>query len=74
MADLRITRSGELEVAGIQGASEAGVEFVDAFFLPNMEELYVVDSGRIVIPSKRLDALVASAKAENLTVDVVEGL
>lgn len=68
MSDLTITRSGELMVASIQGETVAGTEFVDGYFPPNTDDLYVVDAGKIILPERELDRLRAAAKKESLTI------
>jgi menaquinone-dependent protoporphyrinogen IX oxidase len=76
MPDLTITRSGELTtVAGVDGETAAGVEFVDAWFPTRPgAQCTVVDSGRLVIEADDVDAVVAGASAKGLEVEVVAGV
>lgn len=64
MADLTITRSGELMVAQIEGATDDGTEFVDAYFADPMT---VVDSGRILLPTDSLPAFESAARERGLS-------
>lgn len=65
MTDLEITRDGELMVAQVEGLTDAGVEFVDAYTSP---QLVVVDSGRIILPYDALDGCLAHADTAGLSV------
>jgi hypothetical protein len=69
MADLEITRDGELMVAQIQGASEEGVEFVDAYFAT--DDIIVVDSGRIIVPLNGLENVYRAAREDGLNWELV---
>jgi hypothetical protein len=74
MADINVIRSGEFEMLNVQGASDEGIEFVDAFVPENTEGgpdfMQVVDSGQIVVRLDALDPLLARAKEWGLEVDV----
>lgn len=65
--DIEVTRdrTGETMVVHLEGLTEAGTEFLDAY---NPLEMVVVDSGRIIIPEQNLDALMESCKRDGLTV------
>ena len=60
MSDLRLTRSGEFMVTLVEGLTEKGVEWVDAYL--GTDQLVVADSGRIVIPSDEQERLMGEAK------------
>jgi len=62
--DLLLTRSNELDVASVQGETEAGVEFVDRWI---QDEMVVMDAGLIIIRGGA-DELKRQALAEGLTV------
>lgn len=65
MADLTLTRNSELEeVVQVEGNTEAGVDFVDAW--PGAME--VVDSGRIILPDDAVPALRQAALRDSLTI------
>jgi hypothetical protein len=52
-------------VVQVEGLTEAGIEFVDAY---TDDELYVVDAGRIIIPEQRLPRLTRWCESEDLRV------
>jgi hypothetical protein len=64
MADLTITRNGELMVAQIEGATDDGTEFVDAYI---GDPMTVVDSGRILLPIGSLPAFEFAARERGLS-------
>ena len=65
MPDLIFSRSGELDVTQVQGETEEGVDFVDAYVGPG--EFTVVDSGRIIVPTANVPEVVAGAVEEGLS-------
>lgn len=65
MTDLTLTRNSELSVTQVEGNTEAGVEFVDAWPGSTME---VVDSGRILLPEDAIPALRQAALRGSLTI------
>jgi len=66
-ADLELTRDGELMVVQVEGTSEQGVEFVDAYQPERADTGYVVvDSGRIILPEAGVEHLLAAAKERGL--------
>lgn len=68
-ADLTLTRNSELSVTQVEGNTEAGVEFVDAWPGSTME---VVDSGRILLPEDAIPALRQAALRGSLTIEYEE--
>lgn len=64
--DLEILRDGEFMIAHVEGTTEAGAEFVDAYL---GEEIVVVDSGRIIVQEDDLDRLLENAAAAGLKVE-----
>lgn len=62
--DLLMTRSNELDVASVQGETEAGIEFVDRWI---QDEMVVADAGLIIIRGGA-DELEHQALEEGLTV------
>lgn len=71
MIDIEVTRSGELMVAGVQGLTDPGVEFVDSFVA---DQIVVVDADRIVIPDELVPHLLALATVAGLAVRQKEGV
>jgi hypothetical protein len=69
MVDLTITRDGELMVAGVQGETARGIDFVDAYV---DEQLVVADSGHVVLPESRIAGLVEQARELGVTYDEVD--
>lgn len=67
-ADLQLTRDGELMVVGVDGDTDAGIEFLDAYIPSRPESLVVADAGRIVVPEAEADLLLAAARARGLTI------
>lgn len=67
MTDLDITRDGEMMVVQIEGATDAGSEFVDSYMPAEPSDLVVVDSGRIILPLAALDTFTAAAREHGLT-------
>jgi hypothetical protein len=65
--DLDITRDGELMLAHIEGQTDVGVEFLDAYMPPQSVDYVVVDSGRIIIPEDAEDDFLAAARERGLT-------
>jgi hypothetical protein len=61
--DLRVTCDSEFEVAQIEGVTERGIEFVDAWLDSKM---VVADAGRIVIPLGQLGHLRRIATSRGL--------
>jgi hypothetical protein len=68
MIDVEITKdaTGETMMVGVQGMTEEGVDFVEAYPTPAL----VVDADRIVVSEDELESLIASAEADGLTVEV----
>lgn len=68
--DIEIVKdaTGEFMVVGVEGLTEAGTDFVDAYVTPDPARLYVVDAGHIVIPEDNASALIASAMEQGLRV------
>lgn len=64
MTDLTFTRSGELDLTQVQGNTDDGVEFVDAYPASMME---VVDSGQIIVPTDDVAAIERAAAERDLT-------
>lgn len=56
--DIDVTRDGALCVVQLEGISDAGVEFVESY---TIEQMAVVDAGRIIIPLDALPAFLAEA-------------
>lgn len=67
MPDLTITRNGELMIAHIEGDTDAGIEFVDAY-MPDGVEFSVIDSGRILLRDEAIEALTTAARNEGLEI------
>lgn len=68
-ADIVITRGPigeELEVAEVEGLSEAGVDFVDAY---TASEIVVTDAGRIIVRLADVPTVVAEAKRAGLEIE-----
>jgi hypothetical protein len=63
--DIEITVDVVSLLAQAEGLTEAGVEFLDAYTVLNLE---VVDSGRIIVPEVGLFALRMRAAEAGLTV------
>lgn len=75
MAEIEATRSGELMVVGVQAQTEEATEFIDFYFPKRKDAKWtVVDSGRILLETRDLDAFIAEAKHDGLDVEVKEGL
>jgi hypothetical protein len=71
MNDLTLTHSGEFDVDHVEGNTDKGVEFVDAW----MRGTYtVIDSGRIILPPANAKALVEMAHEAGLTYEIVGAL
>jgi len=68
MADIEVTTeaSGEFMVIAVTGLTDVGDAFVDGFVI---DDLHVVDSGRIVIPTRYLADLMVAAKEIGVEVD-----
>lgn len=75
MSDLELTRSGELMVVHVEGLTDEGIEFVDAY-LPEQAttEYAVVDSGRIILPEAGVDHLLKLAGERGLETETRAGL
>jgi hypothetical protein len=77
MADITATKSGETMITGVNAETEAGVEFVDAWF-PTRQgataNCTVIDSGRLLFETKDLDQFLQDALAKGVSVEVVDGL
>ncbi len=71
MADLTFTRSGELEVTQIESETEQGTEFIDSWM---SAKLFVVDSGRVILPTMLIPPMEKAAVKRGLTVEHEEGL
>lgn len=63
MNDLTLTRSGELDVTQVEGNTDKGVAFVDAWM---QTEMIVVDANQIIIRDTKV--LEAAAEFEGLTI------
>jgi hypothetical protein len=74
MSDLTITRSAELMVAHIQAHTDAATAFVDGY-IPDRSGagFHVVDSGRIMVEERDMDAFVAEARRRGFEVEIEEG-
>lgn len=68
MTDIIVTYDGELDVAGVQAQTDAGVDFVDAF-MPADARVVVADSGRLVLPGATVPEFVAAARGVDLNVE-----
>jgi hypothetical protein len=64
MSDLTLTRSGELMVTGVVGNTEKGIDFVDAWYEP---DLFVQDAGYIII--RDTQKLEAAASEQGLEIE-----
>lgn len=67
MADLTLTRSGELMLTQVEGNTDAGVEFVDAWVEPVVDDMYVHDAGVIFV--RDTVAIVKAARVFGLTIE-----
>lgn len=65
-SDLSVIEDGEFMVAQVEGLSDSGSFFVDAYSPPH--EYTVVDSGRIIVPQEHLWRLLATAAKQGLVV------
>lgn len=63
-ADLTFTRSGELDVTQVQGNTDRGIAFVDAWI---QNEMVVVDANRIIV--REMAPMEAAIEFEGLTVE-----
>jgi hypothetical protein len=68
MNDLTLTHSGEFDVDHVEGNTDKGVEFVDAWLRGTYT---VIDSGRIIMPPANAKALVEMANEAGLTIEIV---
>jgi hypothetical protein len=69
--DLTLTHSGEFDVDHVEGNTDKGVEFVDAW----MRGTYtVIDSGRIIMPPANAKALIEMANEAGLTYEIAGAL
>lgn len=66
MPDLSVIEDGELMVAQVEGSSDSGNDFLDAYCPAH--DYTVVDSGRIIVPQEHLPKLLAAAAEQGLTV------
>lgn len=77
MSDIEILHSGETEISHITGETAAGVEFVDAYVPSShplaVNDLKVIDVGRIMLPDVGLEEFVEACKKSGLTVERTEG-
>lgn len=67
MEDLTFTHSGEFDIDHVEGNTDKGVEFVDAW---TRGTYTVIDSGRILLPSPNAQAMVEMARDAGLTIKV----
>jgi hypothetical protein len=69
--DVQVTKdaSGETMMVGVQGVTEQGIDFVEAY-VPPSGDMHVVDADRLVIREADLDHLLASAKKLGVAVAV----
>lgn len=68
-ADVEVTHDKTRAVAHVEGMSEEGIEFVDAYFPKGAYE--VLDAGRIVIASAEVEEFATDAKVRGVSVEVV---
>lgn len=65
--DIEVKTDSELMVAHIEAQTDEGQEFVDAY---TVEDLIVIDSGRIIIPTEKLQEFGESAIIVGITLNV----
>ena len=65
--DLTFTRSSEFGVSHVEGQTDAGIEFVDAYL--GSPDIVVADAGRIVVPAKDAEAVEGAALNQGLSVE-----
>jgi hypothetical protein len=71
MNDLTLTKSNEFGVVHVEGNTDPGVEFVDAW---NAGTFTVIDSGRIILPPANAEALVDLAIDNGLTIENADAI
>lgn len=71
MKDLTITHSGEFDVDHVEGNTDEGVEFVDAWLRGTYT---VIDSGRLIMPPANAKTLISLANKRGLTYEIVGAL
>ena len=71
MKDLTLTHSGEFDLDHVEGNTDAGVEFVDAWCSGTFS---VIDAGRIILPPANAQALVEKAHDAGLTTEIIGAL
>src|SRR5262245_66192217 len=69
MSDLEIVkdRTGETMMVGVQGLTEEGIDFVEAFPTPAL----VVDADRIVVAEAELEGLIDAARRGGLSITAI---
>lgn len=69
MDDLTFSTSGEFDVTQIEGNTDEGIEFIDAW---SQGTFNVVDSGRIIVPGNELPTFEEAAAKRGLTIGIVQ--